>query len=611
MGLESERPSVPDERALDGSPVSASPQDAQVPSAATQSERVRWLVHTLLHHGLGPVLVCPGSRSTPLVQALAEANAQQMLPILDERSAGFVALGLARAGRRPVVVTTSGSAVAHLLPALVEAGESALQLVVVTADRPLAVRGRGAAQAIFQPGLLAPYANCLDLHADTGAGFAGELARMVAAIQPPMTASLHCNVCLGLPLALDPPVPLPPVPQPTARINGLFAAAGQAVPISPPQPGERVLVIFGPAAAADLQAPMEAAWPHVLVAAESSGACRPAPCLSDHDAWLRGHDTWLRDPALRHQLSLDRIVRVGHWPVAKGLQLLLEDAAQSGLTVDAVLPGRPSDPLGQNRLESNLPTLMAFSQWVPIHGGDVDWAKRWRALDSNSDAAAQHALAVWNEQLPAQASHEWQLLPALLACVPENARLLLGNSMPVRDVDAVWQASMDGRPWPEVHVHRGANGIDGTLAAGVGLALADPSRPVWIYLGDSAFLHDAGSLALLARPDLPRAPITVVVADNNGGRIFDYLPAAQVVQPDVHTRFFTLPHSQSLQQVAAGFGLDAVEVCSVDAGRQVLRSAPVSSCRVVIWRIDPSVSKQAHALRQRASLDAARSAVLP
>lgn len=566
---------------------------------ATQSARVRWLVAALIQADVGPVLVCPGSRSTPLVQALAEVCPAQMWPVLDERAAGFAALGLARAGRKPVVVTTSGSAVAHLLPALVEAGETALQLIALTADRPQLVRGKGAPQAIFQPGLLAPYATCVDLNAATGHGFANDLARVIGLLAAPSGASLHCNVCLDLPLALLPPAPLPGLPVPTQPEASLWPAVGALLPIPPPQRGERVLVIAGPKSSVDNTLDLLGSWSHVLIAAEAASGC-PATCS------LRGHDTWLRDPELFQALKLDRVVRIGHWPVAKGLQLVLEAAARAGLPVDVVLPGRPSDPLGQNRVQSALPAVDALAGWQNVQGGDPDWVAKWRALDQASSAAASQALQHLDSDLPEQMVHEWQLLPAMLRALPSNARLLVGNSMPIRDLDAVWPPASLPADWPEVHVHRGANGIDGTLAAGVGLALADPQRPVWVYLGDSAFLHDVGSLALLARQDLPRAPMTVVVADNGGGRIFDYLPAAQAVEPDVHTRFFTVPHGQSLAQIAAGFGLEVHVVTTVRDGLHALGAAEPLGCRVLVWQIDAAVSKQAHALRQRTSLEAAR-----
>jgi 2-succinyl-5-enolpyruvyl-6-hydroxy-3-cyclohexene-1-carboxylate synthase len=570
------------------------PQQASV---AQQNTAVRALVAALRAVRAGPFVISPGSRSTPLVQALAQAPELQLVPVLDERSAGFVAVGLARAGRRPVVVTTSGSAVAHLLPAWVEAGESALGVGALTADRPVAVRGLGAPQTVWQVGMLEPYADTIDFDAAAGdpAEFERQLHAEGARLAGPWQRPWHWNVALDQPLALDSLVAetswpsgfAPPTPPAVVPLHP--EPLSQAI-VAPPAPDERVLVVAGPRLPHDTA--LLTQW-----LAQSPALCAVEVAANLAPGGLRQYDTWLRDPALLAAFLPDRIVRLGHWPVAKGLQLLLEHAERVGIAVDVIAPGRPSDPQRQARVHTSLPATMALREWpaAPASSAAVQaWRQHWLALDAAAGLA-------WAPSLDGPL-HELRLLPDLLAAIPLGARLVVGNSMPIRDVDAAWS----GGVLPcELHVARGANGIDGTLAQAIGLALADPTSPVWVYLGDSTFLHDIGTLQLLSQP-LERAPMVVVVADNAGGVIFDYLPAAQVVEPWVHERFFTVPHGLNLVAVASGFGLPTRGVATVRQWQEALADLPQAGpTQVLVLAIDAVVSKQAHQSRQTQARTAA------
>jgi 2-succinyl-5-enolpyruvyl-6-hydroxy-3-cyclohexene-1-carboxylate synthase len=351
-----------------------------------------------------------------------------------------------------------------------------------------------------------------------------------------------------------------------------------------------VLVVVGPRLPQDDQVLTQwLAQSSALCAAELAGNLAPGG--------LRQYDTWLRDPELLAAFRPDRIVRLGHWPVAKGLQLLLESAERLGIVVDVIAPGRPSDPLRQARVHTALPATLALQDWplAPAPSAAVQtWQDHWLTLD----------VAAGLGWVPSQDGplHELRLLPDLLAAVPSGARLVVGNSMPIRDADAAWTGEL--LPY-EVHVARGANGIDGTLAQAVGLAIADPARHVWVYVGDSTFLHDIGALQLLSQP-LPRAPMVVVVADNAGGVIFDYLPAAQVVDPAVHQRFFTVPHGLDLVAVASGFGLPARGVSDIHGWKSALVGLQVPlRTQILVIDIDAVVSKQAHNQRQTQARTAA------
>lgn len=554
-----------------------------------QDARVRALVGLLRAAGVGPVFVCPGSRSTPLVQALAEAGYVPMHPIWDERSAAFAALGATRSGARPVVVTTSGSAVAHLLPALVEAGECGLGFVALTADRPAAVRGLGAPQTVVQPGLLAPYARTITLPADGGgAAFEQGLQRVRAELAAawrgaPMpnggARALHLNVELDKPLAMAPAAAAataagaaaaaaaaaapaaaaaaPAAPHPPHDAGGLHPAVLSAAAIPPPAPGERVAVIAGPSAGGGALASLAERLPLGVLLFAEIGSGVPL-------AGLRGYERSLASRAARDGLGLHRIVRCGHWPVCRQLQSLLEEAPALGVVIDVIAPGRPSDPTRSARLHTAAPIADALAGWKPTSdAGDPAWAasiRRRLTAEFAAPAPAQAAVLGPDAILGALFA-----LSAGTAPSGPRSRLLLGNSMAIRDADRLWPPASPAAFWPEVHVNRGANGIDGTIATAFGLALAAPERPVWVYLGDGTTLHDIGSLQLLAEPDCARAPIRLVVADNGGGAIFDRLPAAQVLPAAVHERFFRVPHGLDVAAIAAGFGVPSRTVTQRDA----------------------------------------------
>ncbi len=501
-------------------------------AAPAQSQVVRALVHLLANLGVDHVVLSPGSRSTPLAQAVAEREAcgdWRLTVVLDERSAAFVALGLARTGRRPLLVCTSGSAVANWLPAVVEAGESGIPLLLLSGDRPLRLQGVGAPQTVRQVELLASYAQVVHLEAcatDAPSQFAAVAAKIREHVAdlPRAPCPLHVNVGLDLPLAL---APGPVWPRQAVAMPASVLPAGPV--IAPPGLGERVLVVAGPLPPQDpllLQqleqsALLLAEWPSHLATGQ-----------------LRWFDLWLRDPNWRRRALPDRLVRLGEWPASKGLQLLLDDAAAAGVPFEVVEPGRKSDPLGCNRLATPLSPLLALRDWGRPPKTEVStWKEQFRELDRR----------VGGSEAQLSAPPERQLVRALSAALVPGERLILANSMAIRDADAFCPQVPPG---VTVHVARGANGIDGTLAAALGTALAGPRT--WLWCGDGAFLHDCGALQFVAQQ---QADLRIAVVDNGGGTIFDLLPAAQALPAAVHDRLFYAPHGMNLAAIAQGFGV--------------------------------------------------------
>ncbi|MBI5608547.1 MAG: 2-succinyl-5-enolpyruvyl-6-hydroxy-3-cyclohexene-1-carboxylic-acid synthase [Deltaproteobacteria bacterium] len=535
-------------------------------AAQVQAQVVRALVHLLANLGVDHVVLSPGSRSTPLAQAVAEREEcgdWRITVVLDERSAGFVALGLARAGHRPLLVCTSGSAVANWLPAVVEAGESGLPLLLLSGDRPLRLQGVGAPQTVRQQQLLASYAAVLHLEAcaeDATSQFATVATKMRQHVAEMHFAPrpLHLNVGLDLPLALTPG---PLWPRQAVDLPAAVLPAGPV--IAPPEPDERVLVVAGPLTLQDPQllqrlaqsALLLAEWPSHLAVGQ-----------------LRWFDLWLRDPEWRRRALPDRLVRLGEWPASKGLQLLLDDAAAAGVPFEVVEPGRTSDPLGCNRLSTPLSPLVALRTWgQPASGAVEDWRAQFRALDR----------LVQEHQAPLAGPPERLLVRALTTALAPGDRLVLAKSMAIRDADAFCPCVPAG---VTVHVARGANGIDGSLAAALGTALAGDRT--WLLCGDGAFLHDCGSLQLLAqcRPDL-----RIAVVDNGGGTIFDLLPAAQALPAAVHDRLFYAPHGLDLLAITNGFGLTAQRFDEPEAAVAWL-AAGASGPRLAVVAVDRASS---------------------
>jgi 2-succinyl-5-enolpyruvyl-6-hydroxy-3-cyclohexene-1-carboxylate synthase len=399
---------------------------------------------------------------------------------------------------------------------------------------------------------------------------------------------LHLNACLDVPLAL---APWTPGELALRRIGpGDFAVAPADSGIRPPLRGEKVVVLAGPLAPdANLAAMMAVLTKQAVVLAEATSNLSTE--ARQHGAPLQW-DALLRDAELLTILQADRIVRLGEWPASKGLQTLLE---KSQAVVEAVQGPRPSDPLRQLSAVSNLPPAQALLGWLNPPQADPEvqhWRKAWHLAD-------EAALA----EVEALEFGGWErtVIAELHGDVRKGDWLIVGNSMPVRDLDALRTAAL---PPVKVLCSRGANGIDGTLAMAWGVATASRER-VRVYLGDSALLHDIGSLQLLAQSD---ADVRILALDNDGGAIFDYLPARGAMKAADHLRCFTAPHGRSLAAIAQGFGVPASEVTTREGLRDAWQDRERGG-RLVVFKVDREVSVSRHRQWQRQAIAAARVAV--
>jgi 2-succinyl-5-enolpyruvyl-6-hydroxy-3-cyclohexene-1-carboxylate synthase len=528
---------------------------------------LRAFVDELARCGLAGACTSPGSRSTPIVLTLARQPGLTCWSHVDERVAGFFAVGVAKQTGRPAAVAcTSGTAAAHYLPAVIEAHEARVPLIVLTADRPPELREVGAGQTIDQ---LKLYGSAAKWFFEVGTHDATpKRLRWIRqlAFRAYQTAvggrpgPVHLNFPLREPLVLD--QPLPPAAEETPR-RVRRAAPPAAIDLDP---GPRAVIVAGrherddglgeslSAAAAALGAP--------LLADPLSGARRGPAAIAHYDALLR-------DGAFAAGQRPETVVRVGDLPTSKPLRQWLAglDARQVAFDPEsawqdpaaAVGEVLDADPAAWARAIARGAVGAAAVGGPSAHGpasadgaaSPTAWLDTWRAAD---DAAAEAIADTLGDGLSEPA------VARALASLPPQVTVFTASSMPIRDLETFWPAR--DAP-PRVLAHRGANGIDGTLAAAFGAA-ASGARVV-AHLGDVALAHDLGALLTAKRL---RIPLTIVLVDNAGGGIFDFLPVA--TQTDAYEEHVATPTGLDAERVAALFDLAYEPVDDL----QAIREAP-------------------------------------
>ena len=586
-------------------------------SPATRAARV--LLQALEDLGVREVVLAPGSRSAPLAHALAEAARDSgrdpdaprldLHVRIDERVAGFLALGLASGARaagpaRPVaVVTTSGTAVANLHPAVLEAHHAGLPLLLLTADRPHELRGTGANQSTEQVGLLAPVRITLDVPAPTGrTGEERDLrnlaARAVAAALGSRTGDpgpVHVNLAFREPLV---PTGGPWPARSRAGLTEVVRRGGvgpatvpaaasahltRVVPV--PADGVRTVVVAGDGAGPEAQhIAMANDWP--LLAEPSSGA-RWGPNA------IGAYRLLLDDPDLGG--AVQRVVVLGRPTLSRPVQALLARDVES-LVIAPVGARWPDAARTATQVVAEVPPLLL--------AGNLGTGSTWLADWQRAGAAAARAVAGVlraGEPTGGGALTGPDVAALVAAATGPDDVLVVGSSNPVRDLDlvAAWDRA------PTVLANRGLAGIDGTLATAAGVALA-LRRPVLAYVGDLTFLHDIGGL--LVGPLERRPDLRVVVANDDGGSIFATLEHGDLAHADGFERVFGTPHGADLAQLCAGYGVAHVRVASADGLRAAL-AEPVVGVGVVEVRIDRTGRRDLAARLTQAARGAAREAL--
>ena len=518
--------------------------------------------------GLEEVCIAPGSRSAPLAMAFARHPGVRVWMHLDERSAAFFALGMAKAsGHAVALLCTSGTAAAEFHPAVIEAHHSRTPLLVLTADRPPELRDVGANQAVDQTRL---YGGAVRWYFDPGvpdlepgapARWRRLAARALAEVWGERAGPVHLNLPFREPLTPPPgvvPVPIEPeeppvrVWRPSSRpaeeaVGELASALGAA---------RRPLVIAGEMrGGAALRAALDALLGRL-----------DAPLLAEPTSQLRrrgatglvaAYDALLRDARWAEAHRPDLVLRLGAPPTSKPLSQFVAAAPARHVVVDG---GGWRDPEQQAAdLVAGDPALLlaALAERLapPAPGG---WQAAWVEAGAAASAALDRALA-------RPPLHEGHAVRALAAALPEEAQVVIGSSMPIRDADTFWPPAAPGQRFL---ANRGASGIDGLVSTGLGAAAATPVVPTVLLLGDLSLYHDMNGLWAARRHGL-RA--TVVVLDNDGGGIFSFLPQAQHL--DVFEELFGTPLGLRLEDVARLYGLEFLEASEPATLPGVLRTA--------------------------------------
>ncbi len=527
---------------------------------------LRAFVEELVRAGVREAVVCPGSRSTPLALALAAHDGLRTTVLLDERSAGFVALGLAAtSGRAVVLLGTSGTAVVNFGPAVVEASLGRVPLVVLTADRPLELRDRGAPQTIDQTGLYGRHAKWWtelplpDDAPETMAHVRSVAGRAVAVAEAGPAGPVQVNapfreplVPIG-PLGAWPDLPRAPF---TSAVTGprrltMDVIAGLADRIVA---ADRGLIVAGPltgtdAGAIEAIARLAASAGYPILADPLSGL-RAGP--HDRANVIARGDQLVRPGPWIDAHEPDLVIRFGAMPTSKPVVQLLARVEPELLVVDGDAGWREAALIPATFLHADAAsTAIDLAEALDARSDTrpPEWRRDWLAAERAANAAMTAWLATLDEPF------EGAPFAALPAVVGEREAVVwAGNSMPIRDLDG-WLPSTDVAL--EVHGNRGANGIDGVVSTAIGSALAvGAERPVVVVVGDVSFLHDLGAL-VTAR--LTGVALTVVVLQNDGGGIFSFLPQAATVDQEVglpanYERLFGTPHGMDIGPLVTAAG---------------------------------------------------------
>ena len=507
---------------------------------------LRAFCEELVRCGITDACTSPGSRSTPLVLSLARTPGLSAWSHVDERVAGFFALGLAKRTGRPVAIAcTSGTAAAELAPAVIEAAEARVPLLVLTADRPPELRDVGAGQTIDQIKL---YGAAAKRFVEVGTHEASpERVRWMRALACRAVWSaldgrpgpVHLNFPLREPLVLEEPLPAEdPAPgRPDGRpwVAHPVVPAPDELPKVPIAPAPHAVIVAGreerDPALGEALAAFAAAARYPLLADPLSGARRGPAAIAHYDALLR-------DERLAAELRPELVLRVGDLPTSKPLRAWLAalgDVEQ--VTLDAESAWH--DPAGVVTARIAASPRATLAALTPEHrdAGAPEWLARWRAAD---DAAAGAIAATLGDELS-----EPRVAAELVDALPAEATLFAAASMPIRDLET-FAAARDGAP--RILSNRGANGIDGTVAAALGAAAAGEG-PVVLHIGDVALAYDLTALLSARRLGLS---LTIVLVNNDGGGIFHFLPVAR--EGADFERHVATPHGLDFAQAAALYG---------------------------------------------------------
>ena len=499
-------------------------------SQTTATELARAVVQSCLDSGVENVVISPGSRNAPLSWAFAQAEKAGLLKIqvrIDERDAGFLALGIAKATRKPVpVVVTSGSAVANLMPAIVEAFHSAIPVIVLSADRPASARGKSAPQTINQFGLFGSFVKSqMDLSAD---GLkVSEIGKVIGSAVTGHPGPVQVNVQFELPLMPDPKnldwQPKPPVlkfPLKTESHQKRIATQSRGI------------FVIGDNADAEAveeinQISKLIGWP--IIWEPTANAHMFENSIS--------HGVVLLQAGIAPKV--DVVVTLGTVGLSRAILGLLK-SVPTHLAIHSSIAGTD--------LPDPVTSAKEIFECVPKIETTVDseWLKQWQTLDQKAATVVANALAPDTLTGPSAAQLVWNQ-------TGDVDQLFVAASWPVRHLEA-YASKRNGL---HVYGNRGTNGIDGLISTTIGIGIGTKKRTV-LLMGDIAFLHDLGGLNIGEGQEQPN--LTIVVLDNNGSGIFSQLEQGADEYQEHYEKVFGTPHGKDLWVISESLGIPAKQV---------------------------------------------------
>ncbi len=542
------------------------------------------IANAMVHLGMRQVVISPGSRSALLTYAFSHHPELEAFPVLDERSASFFALGLAKQFHRPVgLICTSGTAVSNYYSAVIEARYSHVPLIVMTADRPHELRECHSGQTIDQLGVFAGYPRFeaeLDFPEEEEASIRRLFQTLIEGFSRSTSRNagpIHYNIPFRDPLHPTEGAALQPLSDLSAIMEEeRVAVSGDPGGLSPPPCPEGLngLIVVGHASPGDPQAFCEAigGLSKKLGYPVFADALSPLRNFSDSNPYLVcGYDTILRNKEIAEALAPETIIQVGSLPTSKLLRNWLETYKVITYQVD------PSD---DNRDPLNRPVTpirLSIEGWVAqlepvVRKTEYAWARIWQSLESQFQNKLQDAF--WGCDRVFEGKIPWQLSKVLPAGTP----VFIANSMPVRDAEYFWAPNNNHHP---IYVNRGANGIDGTLSTAVGITHQQDHAV--LLTGDLALLHDSNGFLL--KPWF-KGTLTILLINNGGGAIFENLPISQT--RDGFKDFFLTPQSIKWQAFLHGHGVPLMQAETWEAFTALLMEEPRKpGIRVIEIQTDP------------------------
>ena len=503
----------------------------------SQSTRLaRVIVHQIIEAGITDAVISPGSRNAPLSLALVAAQERELIKLhirIDERSAAFYALGLAKASNRPVpVICTSGTAVANYHPAVLEASHSNIPLFVITADRPAELRRTGANQTTEQARI---FGKAVRYFADVS-GSAYPLELPLNSLQ---TGPVHINVQFEEPLLAN---------DDDTWLDGIS--------ISPPRIFDRKKA--GTLASKSTRGLLVIGHDRGGIAADEVKEFADKlgwPILSEDPLTFPNTSAhaslFLTSTVIAKDLSPDTVVVIGRTTLSRSVNALLK-SARTSFVIDPRMATVDTDRLAEKKF-TELPELYTAP-------ADPEWLAKWQKY-SQRTAKVVNEISAWSEPLIAREISQH---------LPEQSALFIASSRPIRDIEAFGAA----RSGIKTFANRGLAGIDGNISTALGIATANKSTTA--VLGDLAFLHDLTGLIHREEIDL-----RIFVINNDGGGIFSTLPQRGV---SGFEQVFGTPHGLDPAAIAAAMGIDAKTISNVDQLRQEI-TKPVSGLSVVVCKV--------------------------